>query len=45
MARRSLTREFKLEAVRLVSEHNMSVAQLARDLDFHDTVLWRWVLQ
>ena len=45
MARRSFTREFKLEAVRLVSEHNISVAQAARDLDIHDNVLRRWVRQ
>jgi transposase len=45
MARRSFTREFKLEAVRLVSEHNISVAQAARDLDIHDNDLRRWVRQ
>jgi transposase len=45
MARRSFTREFKLEAVRLVSEHGISVAQAARDLDIHDNVLRRWVRQ
>jgi transposase len=33
MGRRSFSREFKLEAVRLVREGGVSVAQAARDLD------------
>ena len=45
MARRSYTREFKLEAVRLVSERGLSVAQAARDLDLHENVLRKWVKQ
>ena len=45
MARRSYTREFKLEAVRLVSERGLSVAQAARDLDIHENVLRKWVRQ
>ena len=45
MARRSFSREFKLEAVRLVEERGVSVAQAARDLDIHDNVLRRWVRQ
>ena len=45
MVRRSFTREFKLEAVRLVGERGMTVAQVARDLDIHDNVLRRWVRQ
>lgn len=43
MARRSFRREFKLEAVRLISERGMTVAQAARDLDIHDNVLRRWI--
>ena len=43
MARRSFSREFKLEAVRLVSERGLSVAQAARDLDLHENVLRKWV--
>ena len=35
MGRRSFSREFKLEAVRLVRERGVSVAQAARDLDLH----------
>ena len=45
MAKRSFTREFKPEAVRLVGERGMTVAQVARDLDIHDNVLRRWVRQ
>ena len=39
MGRRSFSREFKLEAVRLVSERGLTVTQAARDLDIHETVL------
>jgi transposase-like protein len=45
MARRSFSREFKLEAVRLVSDRGMTISQAARDLDIHDNVLCRWVRQ
>ena len=43
MARRKFTREFKLEAVKLVRERGVTVAQAARDLGVHGTVLRRWV--
>ena len=43
MGRRSFSREFKLEAVRLVRERGVSVAQAARDLDVHENVLRKWV--
>jgi transposase-like protein len=39
MQRRSFSREFKVEAVRLVRERSVSVAQAARDLDVHENVL------
>ena len=45
MTRRSFTREFKLEAVRLVSERGLSVSHAARDLDTHENVLRKWVRQ
>ena len=45
MARRSFSRGFKLEAVRMVEERGVSVAQATRDLDIHDNVLRRWVRQ
>jgi transposase len=41
--RRAFTREFKLEAVKLVSERGVSVAQAARDLSLHENVLRKWV--
>ena len=43
MERRKFGREFKLEAVKLVSERGVSVAQAARDLDVHENVLRKWV--
>lgn len=42
-ARRTFSREFKLEAVRLVRERGMSLAQAYRDLDLHENVLRKWV--
>jgi transposase len=41
--RRTFSREFKLEAVRLVRDRGVSVAQAARDLDIHENVLRNWV--
>ena len=43
MERRKFTREFKVEAVKLVRERGVTVAQAARDLGVHGTVLRRWV--
>ncbi len=43
MTRRRFSREFKLEAVRLVNEQNLSIAQAARDLDLHENVLRKLV--
>ena len=43
MQRRKFSREFKLEAVRLVRERGIAVAQAARDLDVHENVLRKWV--
>lgn len=41
--RRQFGREFKCEAVRLVKERGVSVAQAARDLDVHENVLRKWI--
>jgi len=41
--RRMFTREFKLEAVKLVSERGVKVAQAARDLGIGENLLDRWV--
>ena len=43
MIRRKFSREFKLEAVRLVTERGDAVAQAARDLDVAESVLRRWM--
>jgi transposase len=43
MERRKFTREFKVEAVKFIQERGVSVAQAARDLGVHGTVLRRCV--
>lgn len=43
MQRRKFSREFKVEAVRLIKEQGVSAAQAARDLDVHENVLRKWV--
>lgn len=40
--RRTHTREFKIEAVRLITEKGLGVARAARDLGIHPTLLTRW---
>jgi len=45
MRRRKFSREFKLEAVRLVRDRGVAVAQAARDLDLHENVLRKWIRQ
>jgi hypothetical protein len=39
MQRRKFGREFKIEAVRLIKDRGVSVAQASRDLDVHENVL------
>jgi transposase len=41
--RRQFSREFKVEAVKLVTERGVAVAQAARDLDVHETRLRAWM--
>ena len=43
--RRSFSKEFKLEAVKLVKEGGLSVTAAARDLGIGQTSLSRWVRQ
>ncbi|MBL8588750.1 MAG: IS3 family transposase [Methylobacteriaceae bacterium] len=43
MGRRRFGREFKVEAVRLIKDRGVSVAQASRDLDVHENVLRKWV--
>ena len=43
MERRKFTREFKLEAVRLIKERGVSFAQASQDLSVHESQLRSWV--
>jgi transposase len=45
MERRKFSREFKVEAVRLVRERGVSVAQASRDIEVHVNVLRRWLME
>ena len=40
--RRKFSREFKIEAVRMVTEGGHSLAQVARDLDVRPDMIRRW---
>jgi transposase len=43
VGRRKLSREFKLEAVKLVRDRGVKAAQASRDLDVHANVLGKWL--
>jgi len=43
MERRKFTREFKLEAVKLIKERGVSYARAAQDLGVHQSQLRTWV--
>lgn len=43
MKRRKFSREFKIEAVKRVTERGVAVAQACRDLDLAESVLRRWM--
>ena len=43
MTRRKFSREFKIEAVKLVMERGVSVAEACRDLEVAESVLRRWM--
>ena len=43
MERRKFTREFKLEAVRLIKDRGVSYGQAAQDLGVHQSQLRSWV--
>ncbi len=45
MERRSFSREFKVEAVRLLRDRGVSVAQAAHDRDVQENLLRKWVKQ
>jgi transposase len=40
--RRRYAREFKIEAVKLVTEGGLTIQQVARDLDIHPNTLSKW---
>jgi transposase len=41
-SRRKYDREFKLEAVRLVTQGGRPVVEVARDLGIHENLLYNW---
>ena len=43
MERRQYTREFKIEAVRLITDRGVSIAQASRDLGVHANLLRNWM--
>ena len=43
--RRSFSKDFKLEAVKLVKEGGLSVCRAAKDLGVYETCLRRWIKQ
>ncbi len=42
MQRKKYTREFKTEAVRLITEQDLTIAQVSRDLGINSNMLGRW---
>jgi len=45
LSRRSFTREFKIETVKMVTGSDTSVNQVAEDMGIHPNTLYRWVKQ
>ena len=43
--RRRYTREFKIETVRLITDSDQSVSEVARDLEIHPNTLYKWIHQ
>ena len=41
-SRRRYDREFKLEAIRLVTQGGRSVVEVAKDLGIHENLLYNW---
>ncbi len=39
---KKFTKEFKLETLRLASQSNTNIAQLARDLDIRRNMIYKW---
>jgi len=43
--RKSFTREFKIETVKLVTDSDLTVIEVAEDLGIHPNTLYKWVRQ
>lgn len=43
MARRSYDKQFKMAAVKLVLEDNMTVSEVSKELSIHYNSLYRWI--
>ena len=43
MARRSYDKQFKMAAVKLVLEDDMTVAEVSKELSIHYNTLYRWI--
>lgn len=41
--RRKFSREFKLEAVKMVKDRGVAARQVSRDLDINENMLRRWI--
>ena len=41
--RKTYTREFKVETVKLITEHGESVSQVALDMGIHENTLYKWI--
>ena len=41
--RRKFSREFKLEAVKMVKDRGVALSQAARDLELNENMLRRWI--
>jgi transposase len=43
--RKSFTREYKIETVKLVTDSDLTVVEVAEDLGIHPNTLYKWVRQ
>ena len=41
--RKTYTREFKIQTVKLITENGESVSQVALDMGIHENTLYKWV--
>ena len=41
--RKTYTREFKVETVKLITERGESVSQVALDMGIHENTLYKWI--